>query len=104
MEQDAFQADPEQLRAEAEKEAPRRGLQNYVEAIRLLKEEKAFSFREIATWLQERGLNVDHNAVWRAYSRAISNASDSTGYERNEQYERKAPHGGAMPWLDDSSA
>ena len=99
-----FQADPEQLRAEAEKEAPRRGLQNYLEAIKVLKEEKAFSFREIAAWLQQRGLNADHNAVWRAYSKTIPRTSGRVSYERNERSERPVPHSGAMPWLDDSSA
>ena len=65
-----FTADPQRLRAEAEKEPRRRGLEDYAEAIRVLKEVKGFSFREIAAWLHERGLTTDHNAVWRAYSKA----------------------------------
>jgi len=105
MEHQEFMADPKQLRTEAEKEPSRRGLEDYSETIRLLKEDKGFSFREIATWFQQRGLNTDHNAVWRAYSRAIPGATVGGTRERIEQYERyerQTVHGGAMPWLEES--
>ena len=36
MEQEEYSADPQQLRAEAEKEPSRRGLEDYSEAIRVL--------------------------------------------------------------------
>jgi hypothetical protein len=102
MGQDELNADPQQLRAEAEKESPRRGLEDYSEAIRVLKEDKGFSFREIATWLQQRGLNTDHNAVWRAYSKTNPSSQLGETNERNEQDEQRAAHGGAMPWLEAS--
>jgi len=99
MENQEFIADPRHLLAEAEQEPRRRGLENYQEAIRVLKEEKKFSFREIATWLQQRGLNIDHNAVWRAYSKSQAVVLDHKVEERNERFERKRAHEDAMPWL-----
>jgi hypothetical protein len=102
MEQEEFNADPQRLRAEAEKEPSRRGLEDYSEAIRVLKEAKGFSFREIAAWLQQRGLNTDHNAVWRAYSRTNPSGQLGEISERIEQYERKTAYEGAMPWLEGS--
>jgi hypothetical protein len=102
MEQQEFNADPQQLRAEAEKEPSHKGLDHYFEAIRVLKEDKGFSYREIAAWLQQRGLNVDHNAVWRAYSKTMRGGSADRTIERYEQYEHNTPHGGAMPWLGES--
>jgi hypothetical protein len=102
MGQEGFNVDPHQLRAEAEKEPSRRGLEDYSEAIRVLKEDKGFSFREIAAWLQQRGLNTDHNAVWRAYSKATPSDQLGESNERNERYELKTAHGGAMPWIEGS--
>jgi hypothetical protein len=101
MQHEELKIDPEQLRAEAEKEPPRRGLSQYAEAIALLKQEKGFSFREIAAWLRERGLKVDHNAVWRAYSKTISAGAGREYIERIERSEREAAHGGALPWLNE---
>jgi hypothetical protein len=105
MEQEEFMADPRQLRAEAEKEPRRRGLEDYSETIRLLKEEKGFSLREIAAWLQQRGLKIDHNAVWRTYSKTTLSGHGgemSEQKEHNERYERKQAGEGAMPWLGQS--
>jgi hypothetical protein len=102
MEQEEFKADPQQLRAEAEKEPRRRGLEDYVETIRLLKEEKGFSFREIAAWFQQRGVNIDHNAAWRTYSKTTPSDSGGSIAEQNDRYERKPAREGAMPWLVDS--
>jgi hypothetical protein len=102
MEQEEFMADPQQLQAEAQKEPRRRGLDDYRETIRLLKEEKGFSLREIAAWLQERGVNVDHNAVWRAYSKENRARSAPERSEQNERYEQRRANEGAMPWLGES--
>ena len=33
---------------------------------------KGFSYREIAEWLSERGVDVDHNAVYRVYLNSLS--------------------------------
>jgi hypothetical protein len=102
MEQEEFNADPQQLRAEAEKEPRRRGLDDYRETIRLLKEEKGFTFREIAAWFQQRGLNIDHNAAWRAYSKTAPTIPGSSDSEQNEQYKQRLAPEGAMPWLEPS--
>lgn len=102
MQHEELKIDPKQLRAEAEKEPPRHGLSQYADVIALLKQEKGFSFREIAAWLQERGLRADHNAVWRTYSRTVTTGSAVECIERIERSERKAVHGGAMPWLNGS--
>jgi len=102
MEPEEFKADPQQLRAEAEKEPRRRGLEDYAETIQLLKEEKGFSFREIAAWFQQRGVNIDHNAAWRAYSKTTPSDPAGSISEQNERYERKPAREGAMPWLGDS--
>jgi hypothetical protein len=102
MEQEEFLADPQQLRAEAEKELRRRGLEDYSEVIRVLKEEKGFSFREIAAWFRQRGLRIDHNAVWRTYSKATLSGQCGESTEQNERYERQQAREGAMPWLGQS--
>jgi len=101
MQHEELKIDPEQLRAEAEKEPSRHGLLEYAGVITLLKQEKGFSFREIAAWLQERGLSVDHNAVWRTYSKTAVGGIGSEYSERIEQFERQTAHGGAMPWLNE---
>jgi hypothetical protein len=63
--------DPERLFREAEQEPDVRALCAYVDSIRMLRD-KGFSYREIADWLSERGLDVDHNAVYRAYTKSLS--------------------------------
>ena len=102
MEQEEFKADPQQLRAEAEKEPRRRGLEDYAQAIQVLKEEKGFSFREIAAWFQQRGLRIDHNAVWRAYSKTSSARSGRGTEEQTERGERYRSHDAAMPWMKET--
>jgi len=99
MESEEYVADPQRLQAEAQKEPPRRGLGDYQETIRLLREEKGFSLREIAAWLRERGVNVDHNAVWRTYSREGHSGQSGNIIEQNKRYERKSVSDEAMPWL-----
>ena len=44
---------------------------DYREAIAILRDEKGFTFREIAEWFRERGFETDHSAVYRAYLSAI---------------------------------
>jgi hypothetical protein len=75
-------------------------LADYQEAIRVLKEEKEFSFREIAVWLQQRGLKVDHNAVWRAYSKAEPGRSSRRASQRTARLERQQAEEEAMPWME----
>lgn len=62
---------PGDLLHEAEQESNRRVLRDYFEVIRTLRE-KGFSFREIAEWLEERGVLADHNAVYRVFTNKMS--------------------------------
>jgi hypothetical protein len=100
MANEEFTANPQQVLAEAVQEPRRRGLAAYQEAIRVLKEEKDFSFREIAAWLQQRGLKVDHNAVWRAYSKAAPEGPGSRADQRAERSQRQQAREEAMPWME----
>jgi hypothetical protein len=100
MANEEFAANPQQLLAEAVQEPRRRGLADYQEAIRVLKEEKDFSFRDIAAWLQQRGLKVDHNAVWRAYSKTAPEGSGRRANRRTEQLGRQQARDEAMPWME----
>ncbi|HOH41302.1 MAG TPA: hypothetical protein PKX77_13285 [Verrucomicrobiota bacterium] len=100
MEAEGFLADPQKLRAEAQKEPRRRCLGDYRDTIRLLKDERGFSFREIAAWLGERGVAADHNAVWRIYSSADRPTPAPAGAEQSEQPEQAPSKEAAMPWMD----
>jgi hypothetical protein len=62
---------PEYLFREAEQEPDFRTLSAYVDSIRVLRD-KGFSYRDIAHWFSERGVNVDHNAVYRVYTNSLS--------------------------------
>ena len=99
MEPQEFMADPRNLAAEAAREPNRRGLEDYSAAILLLKDEKGFSFREIAAWLSDRGVTVDHNSVWRAYSKAAKASGPSASSEQNEHFEHAGSKDGAMTWM-----
>lgn len=62
---------PEILLEEAEREPNFRDLSPYCPVIATLRG-KGFSYREIAEWLSERGVDVDHNAVYRVYLNSLS--------------------------------
>ncbi|HNZ76969.1 MAG TPA: hypothetical protein PK751_12885 [Verrucomicrobiota bacterium] len=100
MEAEGFLADPQKLRAEAQKEPRRRCLGDYRDTIRLLKDERGFSFREIAAWLGEREVDADHNAVWRVYSSADKQTRAPAGAEQSERTEQAPSKEAAMPWMD----
>lgn len=51
----------------AEQEDDRKPAETHISAIRVLRDRKNFSFREIAEWLHDFGVKVDSNAVYRAY-------------------------------------
>ena len=80
--------DPEILFRQAEQEPDFRALSAYVDSIRMLRD-KGFSYREIADWLSEHGLEVDHNAVYRAYTKNLSDydAHLEDQREADEAYE-----------------
>ena len=62
---------PDVLLREAEEEPNYRDLNEYCPVIATLRG-KGFSYREIAEWLSERGVELDHNAVYRLYTRNMS--------------------------------
>lgn len=51
---------------EAREELDLNFLRHYLDTMHVLRE-KGFSYREIAAWLTERGVEVDHNEVYRLY-------------------------------------
>jgi hypothetical protein len=59
---------PDDLLEEAEQEPNERDLAEYIEVIVTLRE-KGLSFRDIAGWLSKRGVEADHNAVYRVYTK-----------------------------------
>jgi hypothetical protein len=65
---------PEHLLEEAMKEPNRRLLQDYIQTIRVLRDEKGFTFREVADWLTKSGVDADHNAVYRVYTKGMTEA------------------------------
>ena len=62
---------PDAFLEEAKKEQKRKLLFDHIKTINLLRNEKRFTFREIAEWLAARGIETDHSAVYRAYLAAI---------------------------------
>ncbi len=62
---------PDALLREAEEEPNYRSLASYCPVIDKLRS-KGFSYREIAEWLTERGVEADHNAVYRVYINSLS--------------------------------
>lgn len=75
--------DPQALLSAALNETPSdRLLRRYSGVIRVLRDQKKFTFREIGDWLKERGVPTDHNAVWREYTRYVP---DSVAHEVLEQ-------------------
>jgi hypothetical protein len=63
---------PDLLFREAMEEPDRQLLADYADTIRLLRDDKRFSFREIAEWLQGYGIECDHNSVYREYTKFLS--------------------------------
>ncbi len=59
-------------------------LRDYIETIRTLRQDKRFSFREVAEWLSEHGVPPDHNAVYREYRNW---SGDPEGYEQERERE-----------------
>ncbi|MDR3402194.1 MAG: hypothetical protein P4L99_06810 [Chthoniobacter sp.] len=56
---------------EAKKETKRKLISDHIDTIKLLRDEKRFTFRDIAEWLTARGIETDHSAVYRAYLSSI---------------------------------
>jgi hypothetical protein len=62
---------PDLLLERAEQESARRALADYSAVIRTLRDEKNFTFREIAEWLKDYYVEADHNAVYREYTKGM---------------------------------
>ena len=75
---------PEELFREAEQELNYRDLSHYTDTIRILRE-KGFSYRDIAEWLSERGVPVDHNAVYRVFTNSLSDYDAHLESERVDE-------------------
>lgn len=52
---------------DAENEPKRIRLDDHIKTIRTLRDKKKLTFRAIAEWFGERGLETDQSAVYRAY-------------------------------------
>jgi len=63
--------EPHDLLKEAEREVAHGDLKNYATVIATLRK-KGFSFREIAEWLNARGLETNHNAVYRVFTTCLA--------------------------------
>ena len=63
--------EPEAFLAEAKSEPKRKLLLDHIATINTLRDEKKFTFREIAAWFNKRGFETDHSAVYRAYLSAV---------------------------------
>jgi hypothetical protein len=81
--------DPE-LVAQAAALAPApRVLEDYIDAMRILRDKK-FTFREIAEWLEEEfDIKADHNSVWRAYTKAMDDFDAHLEAEADEETEQE---------------
>jgi hypothetical protein len=77
---------PEELLREAEEEPNYRDLSHYASVIGTLRK-KGFSYRDIAEWFSERGVDVDHNAVYRVYTNSLS---DYDAHLESEREDREA--------------
>ena len=56
---------------QARKEPVRKLISDHTETIVVLRNEKRFTFRAIAEWLNERGIEADHSVVYRIYQAAV---------------------------------
>ncbi len=80
--------DPEIVARAAAQEAAPRVLEDYCEAIKILREKK-FTFREIAEWLEkEFGIEADHNSVWRAYTKRMDAYTAHLEAKEDDEMER----------------
>ena len=58
---------PEGFLTEAKSEPKRKLLSDHERTIVTLRDDKRFTFREIAEWFNKRGFETDHSAVYRVY-------------------------------------
>lgn len=82
---------PSDLLREAEMEPDYQDLSTYFEVMLTLRR-KGFSFREIAEWLSERGVEADHNAVYRVYNNNLPEEGEREEVMRQQAEDEKAQH------------
>ena len=81
---------PEYLLEEAMKEPDRKLLEEYIQTIKVLRDNKRFTFREIADWLKEYGVIADHNAIYRAYLKSLPERDAAALADAHEEEEQNA--------------
>lgn len=87
-------AAPEVVAEAARGEPNVRLVADYREAIKVLRDEKGLTFREIAEWLQNKfGIEADHNAVWRAYTKGASEMEAALAVDDDERDEQELARG-----------
>jgi hypothetical protein len=74
-------------------ETNRKVLQDYGEVIRVLRDEKGFSFREIGEWLTANGVEADYNDVYRVYTKMMGEMAAVRAAQEDEDDERNAGQG-----------
>jgi len=79
----------EALLHEAEQEPDRGVLDDCLGVIRTLRG-KDFSFREIASWLSARGIEANHNAVYRVYMNNLTRDEAMEESVRQDEEKLKA--------------
>jgi hypothetical protein len=78
---------PDVLLQEAEREPNFFDLDAYFSVIEVLRS-KDFSYRDIAKWLSERGVDTDHNEVYRIYTRHMSDYEEAMEGQRADLEEQ----------------
>jgi len=80
---------PHHLLQQAKKVINRNLIEEYIETINVLRDEKGYSFREIADWLTENGVEADYNAVYRAYTSGMSGRDAALIAQHDEEEDRE---------------
>jgi len=76
----------------AKAEQSRKPLQAYIDAIVELRDNKGFSFREIAEWLSKNVVKTDHNMVYREYRKHQKKRQEYHEREYGGPFEEPDPH------------
>jgi hypothetical protein len=98
-----MEIDPAKLLAEARQEPVKPKLADFAEAMEELRT-KGFTFRQIAEWLRLRGIEVDHNGVYRVLV-ASTASTKSKRPKREASSSKSAPIPGPVsPETDDENS
>lgn len=75
---------PDDLFQDAVQEPDYHALRAYAGSIKVLRK-KGFSYREISEWFSNRGVDADHNAVYRVYTNSLSDLDAHLESEREKE-------------------